>query len=130
MGFPKEFKYSKDHEWLTSSDGKIATIGVTSFALDQLGDIVHIELPDAGEEFETGSTFGTIESTKTVSDLYLPVNGKILESNNDLLEKLETLTDDPYKEGWLVKVELKSENELKDLLSVDAYETFISEQDD
>lgn len=126
MTYPKELKYTKDHEWVKIDEDQ-AIVGITDYALEQLGDVVHIELPEEGEEFEAGSTFGTIESTKTVSDLYMPVNGKVLAVNNDLEDNLETLADSPYNKGWLVKI---SFDELSDeLLSASDYEKFISEDE-
>ena len=124
MGFPSELKYTKDHEWVLIED-KVATVGITAYALEQLGDVVHIELPEVNEEFSDSDTFGTIESTKTVSDLYMPIEGKVIEVNNDLEDNLDMLTNDAYKDGWLVKVEF---SELSDeLLSSAEYEAFISE---
>ena len=84
MGFPQEFKYTKEHEWLSSEPDGSNKIGITDYALEQLGDVVHIELPEKGESFEVGATFGTIESTKTVSDLYMPISGKVAEINDKL----------------------------------------------
>src|SRR4051812_33990645 len=106
MEFPASLKYTKDHEWIDGTQGA-AKVGVTAFAIDQLGDIVHVDLPQVGESFDAGSSFGTIESTKTVSDLYMPVAGKVLEVNKAALDRPESLQEDPYKNGWLVKVELK-----------------------
>ena len=126
MEFPQGLKYTKDHEWIEGS-GTTAKIGVTAYAIDQLGDIVHVELPKVGDTFETGSAFGTIESTKTVSDLYMPVGGKVVEINKDALAKPETLQSDPYKNGWLIKVELKSKAEGPELLDAKAYEKFVGE---
>ena len=126
MGFPNELKYTKDHEWVLV-EGNTATVGITAYALEQLGDVVHIELPEVGEEFSDSDTFGTIESTKTVSDLYMPVEGKVVSVNNDLEDDLDTLTSDAYKAGWLVKIEF---SELSDeLLSAEEYEAFISEDE-
>lgn len=125
MEFPSSLKYTKDHEWI---DGAAATakIGVTAYAIDQLGDIVHVELPQVGESFEAGSSFGTIESTKTVSDLYMPVAGKIVEVNKGALDRPESLQEDPYKNGWLVKIELKGQADAG-LMDSKAYEKFVNE---
>src|SRR3954470_21818338 len=106
MEFPSTLKYTKDHEWVEATS-TTAKVGVTAYAIDQLGDIVHVELPQVGESFDAGSSFGTIESTKTVSDLYMPVAGKVVEVNKAALDRPESLQEDPYKNGWLVKVELK-----------------------
>lgn len=126
MEYPKDYKYSSDHEWI-HIEGDSATVGITHFALEQLGDIVHIEFPDVEESFESGDSFGTIESTKTVSDLYLPVAGQIVEINDDLLTNLESLQEDPYGEAWLVKVKPTSVDESK-LMSKSDYEQFLEDQ--
>jgi glycine cleavage system H protein len=125
MSFPGDLRYSKDHEWVEAT-AKPAKIGVTSYAVEQLGDIVHVELPSVGETFEAGAAFGTIESTKTVSDLYMPIGGKIIEVNQEAISKPETLQADPFK-GWLVKIEPKSDT--SSLLDATAYEKFIQEQE-
>jgi glycine cleavage system H protein len=127
MSFPKNLKYTKDHEWI-STNGTTATVGVTAYAIEQLGDIVHVELPEAGKSFAAGASFGTIESTKTVSDLYMPVACKIVEVNKAVIGKPESLQSDAYQAGWLIKVELSSPSDVAALLSADAYEKFISEQ--
>ncbi len=126
MDFPKNFKYTKDHEWVDLQGNK-GTVGVTAYAVDQLGDIVHVELPEAGKTYKSGDSFGTIESTKTVSDLYMPVSGKIVEVNNAVKKAPEGLQTDSYKNGWLVKIELTSPSEASSLLDAAAYEAFIKE---
>lgn len=127
MAFPSELKYTKDHEWLMIEEGNEATVGITDYALDQLGDVVHLELPEVGDQFDAGSTFGTIESTKTVSDLYMPVSGKIVSVNKDLVDNLDTLTDNPFDDGWLVKIAFDEED--GDLLDATSYEAFIKEDE-
>lgn len=127
MEFPAGLKYTKDHEWIHLSD-KTATVGVTAYAVDQLGDIVHIDLPQPGESFAAGAAFGTIESTKTVSDLYMPVAGKVLEVNKEALASPEMLQQDSYQKGWLIKLELTGSDQSK-LLDSKSYEKFVSEQD-
>ncbi len=124
MEFPANLKYTKDHEWIDFGDK--VRIGVTEYAIEQLGDIVHIDLPDVGETFESGASFGTIESTKTVSDLYLPVAGKVTAINESAVNDPESLQNDPYKGGWLVEIEPTSE--ASDLLDADGYHKFVSEQ--
>lgn len=129
MDFPQGLKYTKDHEWIETAAGAVK-IGVTAFAVEQLGDIVHVELPNVGETFAAGSSFGTIESTKTVSDLYMPIAGKVVEVNKAAVAKPESLQEDPYKNGWLVKVEPTSGKvEGASLLDAGAYSKFVSEQD-
>ena len=129
MSLPTDRKYTGEHEWIYMEAKKIASIGVTSYAVEQLGDIVHVELPEVGESFEAGASFGTIESTKTVSDLYMPVAGTITEVNDDITKSLEALQDDPFEEGWLVKVELNDPNAVEALMTPEAYEKFIKEQE-
>lgn len=126
MTFPSELKYTKDHEWILLEDGE-GTIGITDYALEQLGDIVHLELPEVGEDFDAGSTFGTIESTKTVSDLYMPISGKVKAVNKDLVDNLDQLADSPYEDGWLIKISF-DEND-GELLSAAQYQKFISEDE-
>ena len=128
MEFPVGLKYTKSHEWLDNA-GKTAKLGVTAYAVDQLGDIVHLELPQIGESFAAGASFGTIESTKTVSDLYMPISGKIVEVNKAATSKPESLQEDPYKGGWLIKIELTGTPDLSKLLDAKAYQAFVAEQD-
>lgn len=127
MDFPSSLKYTKDHEWIDST-ANMAKVGVTAFAVEQLGDIVHVELPQVGESFKAGASFGTIESTKTVSDLYMPVAGKIVEVNKDAVSSPESLQSDPYSKGWLVKIELAGAPDPSTLLDAKAYEAFVNEQ--
>lgn len=128
MTYPKEFKYTKDHEWIDLKKDGTAVVGITDYALEQLGDVVFLELPRVGETLKKGGSFGTIESTKTVSDLYAPTDGKVLEVNPVLTgEQYDVLTDDPYGKGWLLK--MKTEGDTSSLLSADAYESYISEQE-
>jgi glycine cleavage system H protein len=126
MDFPKNFKYTKDHEWI-DAQGNSGTVGVTAYAVEQLGDIVHIDLPDAGKAYKAGDSFGTIESTKTVSDLYMPVAGKVTAVNAALKSAPESLQADTYKNGWLVKIEMTNPADAAKLLDAAAYEAFIKE---
>ena len=128
MEFPKDLKYTKEHEWVRIS-GNAAEVGVTEFAIEQLGDIVHVDLPDVGEEFEAGSAFGTIKSTKTVSDLYIPVDSKIIAVNDKVSEAPESIQEQPYS-GWIVKVEGSGLANSDQLLTPEAYEKFVAEQED
>lgn len=129
MNFPAGLKYTKDHEWIDATSNT-ARVGVTAYAIEQLGDIVHVELPQVGESFDAGSAFGTIESTKTVSDLYMPVSGKVVEVNTAATGKPESLQDDPYKIGWLVKIEIKGQPDTAKLLDAKAYEKFVADSHD
>lgn len=126
MNFPKNYKYTKDHEWI-ELQGQIAKVGVSAYAIEQLGDIVHIELPKSGTTFKAGESFGTIESTKTVSDLYMPVAGKISEVNQAALQKPELLQEDPYQQGWLVKMTLEKDTSLSGLFESEEYEKYLRE---
>ena len=127
MSLPANLKYTKDHEWITTGGGD-AKIGVTAYAVEQLGDIVHIELPEVGKSYAAGDSFGTIESTKTVSDLYMPVACKVTEVNKAITKKPESLQADAYDGGWLIKVQMTNPGDVGGLLSADAYQKFISEQ--
>lgn len=120
MNFPAELKYTKDHEWI-SVDGDIATIGITDFAQSELGDIVFVEIETEGEELDKEEVFGSVEAVKTVSDLFMPISGEVLEINPKIEESPEVVNSDPYGEGWMIKVKISDASELEDLLSVDAY---------
>ena len=121
---PKELKYSKEHEW-AKVDGKIATVGITAFAQEQLGDVVYVELPKVGEKLKAGDTFGVVESTKAVSDLYSPLTGTIVEVNDPIADSPETVNTDPYGEAWLIKLELSDPAEFGNLLDAGAYESHV-----
>ncbi len=125
MNFPDELKYTKDHEWV-KIEGDIATIGVTDFAQKELGDIVYVEVETIGETLESGEVFGTVEAVKTVSDLFMPVSGEILEFNSELESAPELVNDAPYTEGWMVKVKL-SGGVPADLLDATSYKNLIGE---
>jgi len=129
MEFPDDLKYTREHEWLLVED-KIATIGITDFAQEQLGDVVFVELPAVGDKVTKDEAMGVIESVKAVSDVYAPVSGKVLEVNDDLPESTEMVNEDPYGDGWMVKIELSDPSEIADLMSAAEYEQFVSEQDE
>jgi len=124
MNIPKELKYTKDHEWV-KIDGNIATIGVTDFAQGELGDIVYVEVETVGETMEREEVFGTVEAVKTVSDLFLPLAGEILEFNETLEDTPEKVNTDPYGDGWMVKMQISDENEISSLMSADEYKDLI-----
>ena len=126
MAVPSEFKYSKEHEWV-KVEGNTATIGITEYAQGELGDIVFVELPDVDDEINEGDTFGSVESVKTVSELYAPVSGKIVETNDELEDSPEFVNESPYEKAWMVKVELSDESQLDELLSADQYSEMIGE---
>ena len=125
MNVPKELKYTKDHEWL-SLDGDVATVGVTDFAQSDLGDIVYVEVETLDETLEKEGVFGTVEAVKTVSDLFMPISGEVIEFNEKLETNPEVVNEDPYGEGWMIKIRVSDENELNELLSADEYEGEIS----
>lgn len=125
MNVPKELKYTKDHEWL-SLDGDVATVGVTDFAQSELGDIVYVEVETLDETLEKEEVFGTVEAVKTVSDLFMPISGEVIEFNEKLETNPEVVNEDPYGEGWMIKIRVSDENELNELLSSDEYEGEIS----
>jgi glycine cleavage system H protein len=120
MGFPDDLRYSKEHEWVRVENGR-ASIGITSFAADELGDIVFIELPEPGSALSQFGTFGVVESVKAVSDLYAPVSGTVVEVNDALRERPELLNSDPFGEGWIASVELSDPGELDTLMDAEAY---------
>lgn len=120
MNFPSELKYTKDHEWIMVN-GNQAVIGITEFAQRELGDIVYIDINTIGSEVEKDEVFGTVEAVKTVSDLFMPVTGTVLELNEKLDSAPELVNQDPYGEGWMVKIEIKSADEIDGLLSADEY---------
>jgi glycine cleavage system H protein len=124
MDFPEELKYTEEHEWVLVEDD-IATIGITDFAQDQLGDVVFVELPEVGDNIEAGATFGVVESVKAVSDVYAPVSGEVVEINEELPDEPETLNNSPYDAGWMVKVKLSDPSALDELMDVAAYQGFV-----
>ena len=117
---PEELLYSSDHEWASEKDG-VVTVGITDHAQTQLGDITYVELPEVGSEYEKGDDFGEIESNKSVSQLYAPVAGEIVEINEDLDDNPEVINDDPYGEGWMVKIRLSVPDQLAELMNADIY---------
>jgi len=124
MNVPAELRYTEDHEWI-KVDGNIATVGITDFAQGELGDIVYVEIETEGEEIEKGEVFGTVEAVKTVSDLFMPTSGKIVEVNADLEDSPETVNDAPFEKGWMIKIELSDPAEVDALLSADQYKDLI-----
>ncbi|MES2134260.1 MAG: glycine cleavage system protein GcvH [Bacteroidota bacterium] len=124
MNFPADLKYTKDHEWVRI-EGSEAYIGITDFAQKELGDIVYVDVTTLGEIVAREALFGTVEAVKTVSDLFMPLTGKVLEINKDIDSAPETVNTDPYGKGWMIKISIESATELQDLLSVDAYKALI-----
>ena len=124
MEIKADLKYTKDHEWI-SIDGDSATIGITDYAQGELGDIVYVEIESLGEQLDKEEIFGSVEAVKTVSDLFLPVSGEIIEMNEGLEDNPELINDDPYVKGWIIKMKISDQNELSDLLSANAYKELI-----
>ncbi len=124
MNFPTNIKYTKDHEWI-SVQKNIGTVGVTDYAQGELGDVVFIDIDPNKGDVKKGESFGTIEAVKTVSDLFAPVGGKIIEVNKDLTDTPEVVNSDPYGLGWMVKIEIKDQNELNDLLNAEQYKELV-----
>ena len=124
MEFPKELKYTKDHEWLRIEEG-IAYVGITGFAQGELGDIVFVDVDTEGEELEKEEVFGSIEAVKTVSDLFMPINGEVLSFNEKLEDEPELINTDPYGKGWIIKIAIADASELEDLLDSSAYQELV-----
>ena len=125
MAVPIDLHYTKDHEWVRV-DGDEATVGITEYAADQLGDIVFVELPDLGRALETHQAFGVVESVKAVSDLFAPVAGEVVARNDALASASELVNSDPYGEGWMIRVRLGADRDLDDLLDADAYDALVA----
>lgn len=121
MSTPDSLKYTKDHEWLRL-DGDTATVGITDFAQGELGDIVYVEVETEGETLGQGEVFGTVEAVKTVSDLFMPIGGQILEFNSELEDNPELVNEDPYGKGWMIKIKVENEDEINELLSAGEYD--------
>ena len=126
MNIPTDLKYTEDHEWF-KVEGNIATIGITDFAQKELGDIVYVEIETEGEELQAGEVFGTVEAVKTVSDLLMPVTGKVIELNGELESSPEIINSDPYGKGWMIKVEITDPASADKGLSAEEYEKVISQ---
>jgi glycine cleavage system H protein len=120
MKTPSDLKYTRDHEWV-KLEGNIATVGITDFAQGELGDIVYVEIDTVGEKLKAEDVFGSVEAVKTVSDLFLPMDGEILEVNSAIADAPELVNEDPYKKGWLVKLKVSDPSQLGDLLSAEEY---------
>ena len=123
---PEELKYTKDHEWI-SIDGEIATVGITDFAQRELGDIVYVEVETVGETLDADEVFGTVEAVKTVSDLFLPVSGEIIEFNEDLEDTPEDVNAEPYSKGWMIKMKISNPDDLNQLLDSNQYRELVGD---
>lgn len=125
--YPEELHFTKDHEWIRV-EGEVGTVGITGFASEQLGDVVHVQLPRVGEKFAAHDTFGEVESVKTFSELYTPVSGEIIEVNEQLADAPELVNTSPYGDGWMAKMKLSDASEIDKLLSSKEYEDFVESQ--
>jgi len=126
MNLPKDLLYSEEHEWVKKEDDKVR-IGITDFAQDELGDIVFVELPEVGDDLEADEPFGSVESVKTVSELYAPLSGKVVEVNEELEDSPEFVNESPYEKAWMVVIEPSDDSEYDDLLSAEGYQEFVEE---
>jgi len=126
MEIRTELKYSKDHEWVLTEDG-VATIGISDFAQESLGDVVFVELPEVGTSFNIGDTFGVVESVKAVSDVYAPVAGEVIEVNETLPDAPDTLNSSPYEDGWMIRIRLDGSSSNEELMDAEAYQACIAE---
>ncbi len=127
MEIPPVLKYSKEHEWV-ATEGSVATVGITDYAQDQLGEIVYVELPAVGDKISKDDPFGVVESVKAVSDIYAPLSGTVIEINEDLPESPEVVNEDPYGDGWLIKVKISDAAELDDLMDNEEYEELVAKE--
>jgi glycine cleavage system H protein len=127
MEFPEDLKYTKEHEWVLI-EGGTATVGITDYAQDQLGDIVFVELPAVGDKVSKEDAFGVVESVKAVSYIYAPLSGKVVEVNDDLPDDPEMLNEDPYGDGWIIRIELTDPEEIEDLMTSAEYEQYVAEE--
>ena len=124
--YPNELRYTREHEWVRV-EGRIATVGITHYAQEELGDVVYVELPGAGEALAAGAEFGTVESVKAVSPLFAPISGEVVEVNEALIAGPENINEGPYEAGWMIKVSVVDENELDELMAAEAYEQFVDD---
>jgi glycine cleavage system H protein len=129
--YPEDLLYTEDHEWARlESGGKVATIGITKFAVDKLGDVIQVDLPREGETLKQRDVFGSVESVKAVSDLFAPLSGKVLKVNSPLSDSPEYVNEEPYDGGWMIQVELANPDESKKLMDAGAYASFLDEQEE
>ncbi len=123
--YPEGYRYTKEHEWL-KVEGEIVTVGITHHAQDQLGDIVYVELPDVGSEFDKGDEFGSVESVKAVAEVFMPISGEVVEVNEDLEDSPEQVNSAPHDAGWILKLKMSDASELDELMDAAAYEAFVA----
>ncbi|GAO04505.1 glycine cleavage system protein GcvH [Anaeromyxobacter sp. PSR-1] len=128
MEIPEDLRYTREHEWARRK-GSAIVVGITDFAQEQLGDVVYVELPDVGDTVKKGESFGVVESTKAVSELFAPISGKVIEVNDPLSDAPETINEDPYEEGWMITIEPSDPKDLETLMDAAAYKAFVEEQE-
>lgn len=124
MDFPSELKYTKDHEWVKVEDDHVY-VGITDFAQSELGDVIYVDIEAEGDEYGAGEVFGTVEAVKTVSDLYMPISGEVVEVNSKLEEEPEKVNEEPYGAGWMIKIKMSKKEELEELMSADKYKEMV-----
>jgi glycine cleavage system H protein len=126
MNIPSELKYTKDHEWINIEDN-IATVGITDFAQGELGDIVYVDVDTLDDNVEEGEVFGSVEAVKTVSDLFMPLTGEVIEFNEELEDEPELVNTDPYNKGWMIKIDISDSSQIENLLDAEAYKNLITQ---
>lgn len=126
MKHPDDLKYTREHEWIRDNGDQTATVGITDFAQSELGDVVFVELKDKGSKLDQDESFGTVEAVKTVSELYAPISGEIIEINEKLQDEPELINDDPYGDGWMIKIGINDASQLKNLMNAEAYKKIIA----
>jgi glycine cleavage system H protein len=129
MDFPEDLKYTKEHEWARLEEDDVVTVGITDYAQESLGEIVYVELIDEGAQVSQGEAFGVVESTKAVSDLYAPVSGTVIEVNDTLLDSPSLINEDPYEDGWMIRIEMRDPKELEKCMNVSEYKSFVEQQE-
>ncbi len=129
MDFPEDLKYTKEHEWARLEEDGIVAVGITDYAQESLGEVVFVELIDAGAQVSQGEAFGVVESTKAVSDLYAPVSGTVVEVNDTLIDSPGLINEDPYEDGWMIRIEMRDRRELDKCMSAAEYRAFVEEQE-
>jgi len=127
MEFPEDLKYTEEHEWILVEE-ELATVGITDFAQDQLGDVVFVELPEVGTQVLAGKAFGVVESVKAVSDIYAPLSGEVVEVNEELVDNPETINTSPYEDGWMIKIQFSDPSEVNELLDADTYQGLLESE--
>ncbi|MEM6297916.1 MAG: glycine cleavage system protein GcvH [Bacteroidota bacterium] len=125
MNYPENLRYTKEHEWVRLEEGNIAVVGITDYAQGELGDVVYVDVTELDEEVEAGEVFGSVEAVKTVSDLYMPVTGKVIEQNGAIEDDPEIVNKDPYGEGWMIKIEVSDPAEIENLMDSAAYQAIL-----